>query len=96
MPVLAPEPSNIEWARFVLYWAEIIAVILILGLLVVITTPAYNTINQNIKTRNYQSKTRTIESETLSYVEKHLKDEVYDGDNHNHCFKVEYLIINFM
>lgn len=73
---------------------EIIAVIAILGLLTVITTPAYNTISNNIKKRNYESKKNTIESETLSYVERYLKDEVYDGDNHNHCFKIEYLIIN--
>lgn len=73
---------------------EIIAVILILGLLVVITTPAYNSISNNIKTRNYNSKKNTIESETLSYVEKYLKGEVYDGTNHNHCFTVGYLIEN--
>lgn len=73
---------------------EIIAVILILGLLVVITTPAYNSISNNIKTRNYNSKKNTIESETLSYVERYLKGEVYDGTNHNHCFTVGYLIEN--
>lgn len=73
---------------------ELIAVIVILGLLVVITTPAYDSISTNIKTRNYQSKQSTIKSETLSYVEKYLKDEVYDGTNHNLCFTVNYLIEN--
>ena len=73
---------------------EIIAVIVILGLLVVITTPAYNSISNNIKTRNYESKKNTIESDTLSYVEKYLKDDVYDGKNYNHCFTVGYLIEN--
>ena len=73
---------------------EIIAVIAILGLLVVITTPAYNSISTNIKERNYESKKNTIESQTLSYVERYLKDKVYDGSNHNHCFTVGYLIEN--
>lgn len=73
---------------------EIIAVIAILGLLVVITTPAYNSISSNIKTRNYDSKKNTIESQTLSYVERYLKDEVYDGSNYDHCFTVGYLIQN--
>ena len=75
---------------------ELIAVIVILGLLVVITTPAYDTINRNIRTRNYQSKQSAIASETLSYVEKYLKDEVYDGTNQNHnlCFSINYLIQN--
>ena len=80
---------------------EIIAVISILGLLVVITTPAYNSISSNIKTRNYESKKNTIESQTLSYVEKYLKDEVYGGVNssgnvldNKHCFTIGYLIEN--
>lgn len=73
---------------------EIISVIMILGLLVVITTPAYSSISNNIKTRNYNSKKSTIESETLNYVEKYLKDKVYDAENHNHCFTVGYLIEN--
>ena len=73
---------------------EIIAVITLLGLLVVITTPAYNSISNNIKERNYESKKNTIETQTLSYVEKYLKDKVYDGRNYNHCFTVGYLIEN--
>ena len=73
---------------------EIISVIMILGLLAIITTPAYNSISSNIKDRNYKSKKNTIESQTLSYVERYLKDEVYDGTNHNHCFTVGYLIEN--
>lgn len=60
---------------------EIIAVIVILALLVIITTPAYNTISANIKKTNYESKKNTIKSETLSFVEKYLKDKVYDGNN---------------
>jgi len=82
---------------------EIIAVIAILGLLVVITTPAYNSISSNIKEKNYNSKKSTIESQTLSYVEKYLKDKVYDGTKKDGsgniiteklCIKIEYLIQN--
>lgn len=73
---------------------ELIAVIVILALLVVITTPAYDSISKNIKERNYNSKQSTIKSETLSYVEKYLKDEVYNGTNKNICFTVNFLIQN--
>jgi len=78
---------------------EVISVIMILGLLVIITTPAYNSISSNIKKRNYQSKKNTIESETLSYVEKYFKDYIYGTefgtiDNKDHCFTVGFLIEN--
>lgn len=73
---------------------ELIAVISILALLVIITTPAYDSISKNINTRNYQSKQNTIKAQTLSYVEKYMKDEVYGGtgSNKNICFTVEFLI----
>lgn len=74
---------------------ELIAVIIILSLLIIITTPAYDSISNNIKTRNYESKKSTIKSQTLSYVEKYLKDKVYPGgDTEYYCFTVEYLIQN--
>lgn len=85
---------------------ELIAVIVILALVVVITTPAYDSISKNIKERNYTSKQSTIKSETLAFVEKYLKDEVYNGyykddfDNEVNdkgkrlCFTVDYLIRN--
>ena len=73
---------------------EIIAVVAILGLLAIITTPAYETISNNIKTRNYESKKNTIKSQTLSYVEKYFKDKVYDGSNSYNCYTVDYLIEN--
>lgn len=76
---------------------EIIAVIVILALLVIITTPAYNTISANIKKTNYESKKNTIKSETLSFVEKYLKDKVYSGasdKNNRLCFTVDFLIKN--
>ena len=73
---------------------ELIAVITLLGLLAVITTPAYDTISKNIRTRNFDSKKTTINAQTLSYVEKYLKNEVYDGSNKTLCFTVGYLIKN--
>lgn len=56
---------------------ELIAVVTILGLIVIITTPAYDTISTNIKRQNYESKKNTIKKQTLSYVEKYLKDKIY-------------------
>lgn len=73
---------------------ELIAVISLISILVIITTPAYNTISKTIKKRNYESKQNTIEKQTLSYVEKYLKDEVYDSENKTICFTIEYLIQN--
>ena len=73
---------------------ELIAVVTILALLAIITTPAYDTISKNIKTRNYNSKRSMIETQTLSYVEKYFKDTVYNGDNKTLCFTVKYLIQN--
>jgi len=74
---------------------ELISVIAILALLVIITTPAYDSISNNIRTRNYESKKSTIKSETLKYVEKYLKSEIYSGaddKNKAKCFTVKYLI----
>lgn len=75
---------------------ELISVILILSLLVIITTPAYDSISANIKERNYKSKQSTIKSQTLSYVEKYMKDEVYGGTDKKNtiCFTVNFLIHN--
>lgn len=75
---------------------ELIAVIVILSILMIITTPAYSSISTNIKTRNYESKKSTIKAQTLSYVEKYMKNDVYDGPSNNKkiCFTVNYLIQN--
>ncbi len=78
---------------------ELIAVVVILSLIAIITTPAYDSISNNIKTRNYESKKNTIKAHTLSYVEKYLKNETYDGSNteigsNTLCFSVNYLIRN--
>lgn len=78
---------------------ELIAVITIMSLIAIITTPAYDSISKSIKTRNYESKKNTIKAHTLSYVEKYLKNEVYDGTSTGTksktlCFSVNYLIRN--
>lgn len=74
---------------------ELIAVVTILSLIAIITTPAYTSISNNIKTRNYESKKNTIKAHTLNYVEKYLKNEVYDGTTSKIlCFSVNYLIRN--
>ncbi len=78
---------------------ELIAVVTILSLIAIITTPAYDSISNNIKTRNYESKKSTIKAHTLNYVEKYLKNEAYDGTNTDAksktlCFSVNYLIRN--
>ena len=78
---------------------ELLAVITILGLIAVITTPAYESISKNIKTTNYNSKKSSIKAQTLSYVEKYMKNEVFDGNSSPKvdkalCFTVDYLIHN--
>lgn len=81
---------------------ELIAVVTILGLIAIITTPAYDSISTNVKSRNYNSKMNTIKAQTLSYVEKYMKDKVYEGqiekdsdpETNYYCFTVEYLIQN--
>lgn len=74
---------------------ELIAVITIMSLIAIITTPAYDSISKSIKTRNYESKKNTIKAHTLNYVEKYLKNEVYDGTTSKIlCFSVNYLIRN--
>lgn len=74
---------------------ELIAVVTILGLIVIITTPAYDSISKNIKTKNYESKKTTIKKATQEFVEKYYKNEAYDGKNSKTlCFSVNYLIRN--
>lgn len=74
---------------------ELIAVITIMSLIAIITTPAYDSISKSIKTRNYESKKNTIKAHTLNYVERYLKNEAYDGTiSKTLCFSVNYLIRN--
>lgn len=74
---------------------ELIAVITILSLIAIITTPAYDNISNNIKTKNYESKKNTIKAHTLSYVEKYLKNKAYEvTGSKTLCFSVNYLIRN--
>lgn len=71
---------------------ELIAVIVILALLMIITTPAYDSISKNIKTRNYESKKSTIKSQTLAYVERYMKNEVYSFNDSNNDGKNDYTL----
>ena len=75
---------------------ELIAVITILGILAIITTPAYNSISKNIKTNNYKSKQSTIKKQTINYVEKYMKNNAFDGELKENvvCFSVKFLIHN--
>jgi len=74
---------------------ELIAVIAILGLLAIITTPAYDIVSKNIKTRNYESKKNVIKAHTIEYVENYLKDVTYNGtDSKSLCFSPRFLIQN--
>ena len=75
---------------------ELIAVITIIAIIAIITTPAYDTISKNIKKTNYESKQNTIKAQTLAYVEKYMKNDVYNGGESTNdlCFTVEYLIEN--
>lgn len=74
---------------------ELLSVIAILALLVIIMTPAYDTVNNSIRKRNYESRKSEIKSQTISFVEKYAKDKVYDGTNSNViCFTPAFLIQN--
>ena len=75
---------------------ELVAVITIIGILAIITTPAYNSISKNVKKTNYLSKQNSIKKQTISYVEKYLKNDVFDGIDSNNvlCLSVKFLIHN--
>ena len=74
---------------------ELLAVIAILGILVIIVTPTYDTVNNNIRKMNYDSRKNEIKSQTISFIEKYAKDKVYDGTNSNIlCFTPAFLIQN--
>lgn len=74
---------------------ELIAVVTILGLIVIITTPAYDSISKNIKTDYNKAKKTTIKKATQEFVEKYYKNEAYNGENSKTlCFSVNYLIRN--
>ena len=77
---------------------EIIAVVTILGLLVIITTLAYNAISNSIKQKDFENKKSVIKKETIEFVEKYMKNDTYDPGISNAsqtiCFTVDYLIHN--
>ena len=75
---------------------ELISVIAILGLLIVIMVPAYSTINNSVREKNYNSKKLSIKKAVLSYAEKYLKGDIYSGNKtiNYYYFSVNYLIKN--
>ena len=75
---------------------ELIAVIAILGLLAVIVTPTYDTVSENIRKRNYESRKSEIKAQVLTFVENYAKDKVYDGSGTTQyiCFTPQFLIKN--
>lgn len=73
---------------------ELLSVIAILALLVIIVTPTYDSVSDNIRKKNYESRKSEIKSQTLSFVEKYAKDKVYDGSSHVICFTPAFLIQN--
>lgn len=75
---------------------ELIAVIAILGLLAIIVTPTYDTVSDNIRKKNYESRKSEIKSQVISFIEKYAKDKVYDGSGETKyiCFTPQFLIRN--
>ena len=75
---------------------ELLSVIVILGLLIIIVTPTYDTVSDNIKLRNYNSRKTAIKSQVISFVEDYAKDLVYGSNNENKkiCFTPKFLIQN--
>lgn len=73
---------------------ELLSVIVILGLLIIIVTPTYDTVSDNIKLKTYNSRKSEIKSQVISFVEDYAKDVVYNGNNKTICFTPEFLIRN--
>ena len=53
---------------------ELLAVIVILGLLMTIAIPAVLNVSANVKKKSYETKIQMIENAGVSYGESHLKD----------------------
>ena len=75
---------------------ELISVISLLGLLLIIVTPSYGNVSDNIRKKNYESRKSEIKTQVLSFVEKYAKDKVYEGnkDTNYICFTPKFLIQN--
>ena len=56
---------------------ELLAVIVILGLLMTIAIPAVLTVSKNVKKKSYETKIEMIENAGISYGESNLKGKFY-------------------
>ena len=74
---------------------ELLSVIAILALLVIIMTPAYDSVSNNIRKKSYDSRKSEIKADTISFIEKYAKDKVYDGNSTKViCLSPQFLIRN--
>lgn len=77
---------------------ELLATIAIMGLVIIISVPAYEGISKSIKEQNYNSKISMLTKSTYEYINKYHKDKVFDGafnadgTTKNICYTIDYLI----
>ena len=72
---------------------ELLASIVIMGLIIVISIPAYNGISKIIKENNYNSKITMITKSSSRYINKYHKDLVFNDDKKRTiCYTIKYLI----
>lgn len=68
---------------------ELLAVMIILGLLIVLVIPAYSSVYSGIKRNNYQNKLIELSTAAKKYGSK-IKDEIkYYSDTNDECYKLE-------
>ena len=70
---------------------EVLAIMIILGILIVLTIPGYLTVLKDVRRDNYQSKVREIEVAAEKYGER-IKDEVKNAGAACYRINVEKLI----
>lgn len=77
---------------------ELLASIAIMGLIIIISVPAYEGISKTIKEQNYNSKISMLTKSTAAYINKYHKDKVFDGtfnadeSTKNICYTINYLM----
>ena len=71
---------------------ELLASIGIMGLILIISIPAYNGISDTIKQQNYNSKMSMMEKSTIAYINKYHKDKLFNGSSTPACYSLQYLI----
>lgn len=77
---------------------ELLASIAIMGLIIIISVPAYEGISNSIKQNSYNSKISMLTKSTDAYINKYHKDKVFDGtfnidgSTKNICYTIPYLI----